>query len=81
MEFNFEKYGTDRVDLLDEPFDYYSTMIYGPKAFSKNDEPTIVPLDKNIVLNEINLLSDIDIREIRKLYKCNFINVFFDLKD
>ncbi|RNA44227.1 Zinc metallo ase nas-6 [Brachionus plicatilis] len=67
---NFAKYGTDRIDLLNEPFDYYSIMIYGPKAFSKNGKPTITALNPKIKLNDFNLLSDTDIREIRKLYQC-----------
>ena len=78
MEKNFKKYATDRIDLLNEPFDYYSAMIYGPKQFSNNGKDTIVPLNKNIVLKDQNLLSQIDIREIKKLYQCkNFENFLF----
>ena len=80
MKDNFLKYGTDRIDLLDEPFDYHSTMIYGPFDFSKNEEPTMVSLDPNVKLNDRNLLSNIDIREIRKLYKCNFFNFHLNCK-
>lgn len=47
-------------------------MMYPPNAFSKNDKPTIEALDPKIKLTYNKNLSDIDIREIQKLYKCTF---------
>lgn len=43
-EDQFEKYGTNVVDLLGEDYDYSSIMHYGPYAFTGNGRRTIVAL-------------------------------------
>ena len=71
MEHNFDKKDTNN-ELVG--FDYYSVLIYSPKAFSKNGQPTMQPKDpKNTRLlqdDERPQLSKHDIEMIRRLYKC-----------
>lgn len=43
-ENNFNKYSAAQVSHFEEKYDYSSVMHYSAKAFSKNGEPTIVPL-------------------------------------
>ena len=45
-------------------------MHYGKTAFSKNNLPTIEPLQSGVTIGQRNTLSSIDIQEIRKFYKC-----------
>lgn len=52
------------------PYDYSSVMHYGPKSFSKNNLPTIVPLKENVLIGQRKELSPIDIAEIRAFYNC-----------
>lgn len=49
----FEKYGLNVLDHLDEPYDYSSIMHYGPYAFSDNGKRTIVARKVNIILISI----------------------------
>lgn len=44
MEENFEKYNSSVVTHFNATYDYYSVMHYGAYGFSKNGEPTIVPV-------------------------------------
>lgn len=68
--FAFDKQRTNN-ELV--PWDYHSVMMYGPKTFSKNQKPTMVPLDPKVRLledRERKQLSKFDIQMIRKLYHC-----------
>jgi hypothetical protein len=38
----FEKYGMNVIDQMNEPYDYSSIMHYGPYAFSSNGKKTII---------------------------------------
>lgn len=67
---NFNKYTYAQVQDLDEPYDYDSVMHYNTKDFSKNGLPTVVPKVEGTVIGQRRHLSEIDIREVRKLYNC-----------
>lgn len=48
---NFKKYTSQEVTHFNTTYDYYSVLHYSAYAFSKNFEPTIVPLvSENSVL-------------------------------
>ena len=69
-KFAFEKMKTNNQLI---PFDFHSVMIYSPKDFSINNQPTIEPKDPKVTLlnaNQRNELRKLDIEMIRKFYKC-----------
>lgn len=43
-QLQFLKYNSSFVSHFGQKYDYYSLMHYPKDAFSKNDEPTIVPV-------------------------------------
>ena len=53
-EHNFNKYDNDTVTDYGISYDYGSVMHYSSYAFSKNDEPTIIPIVSNQQLNFAN---------------------------
>ncbi|XP_039492532.1 seminal metalloprotease 1 [Drosophila santomea] len=56
---------------FDEGYDYESVMHYVPKAFSKNGEPTIVPLkDGAANMGQRLYISEKDVRKLNKMYRC-----------
>lgn len=63
---NFEQHLTDGKDY--GSYDYQSIMHYGPYAFSKNGEKTIVPLIEGIQIGQRNQLSEKDIAVITAMY-------------
>lgn len=71
-ENNFDKLRANEIQHLGEPYDYGSIMHYRSKAFSKNGQPTILTLKQGAGDNigQRSKLSDNDIRQINKLYKC-----------
>lgn len=64
--FNFDQHLTDGRDYGD--YDYQSIMHYGPYAFSKNGEKTLVPLDESIEIGQRNQLSEKDIAAVAAMY-------------
>lgn len=70
-ENNFNKYETNQVDYLGQPYDYDSVMHYSGYGFSKNGEPTIVPKVQGVIIGQRKYLSPIDIAEVRAFYNCN----------
>ncbi|KAK2853411.1 hypothetical protein Q5P01_006072 [Channa striata] len=69
MEHNFRKIETIN---LGTPYDYNSVMHYGRFAFSRNREPTIVPIpDPNVAIGRAEQMSPTDILRVNRLYQCN----------
>ncbi|XP_055372327.1 seminal metalloprotease 1-like [Condylostylus longicornis] len=67
-EHNFEKHNITTVTDLGVPYDYESVMHYGPTAFSKNGEPTIIPLDPSANIGQRQKLTEKDILKLNLLY-------------
>uniref|UniRef100_A0A669DAA6 Metalloendopeptidase n=1 Tax=Oreochromis niloticus TaxID=8128 RepID=A0A669DAA6_ORENI len=83
MEHNFRKIDTRN---LDTSYDYNSVMHYGRFAFSKNREPTIIPIpNENVAIGRATEMSGNDILRVNRLYNCSmylvsFLFFFFLLK-
>ncbi|UMM39016.1 hypothetical protein L5515_016239 [Caenorhabditis briggsae] len=75
QDYNFEKSKPDEVDSLDEPYDFSSIMHYARDTFSRGAfYDTILPKPNSGFRLEIGQrvqLSDGDIRQTKKLYKCS----------
>lgn len=65
-KFNFRIQIQGATDLGD--YDYASIMHYSSKAFSINNQPTIVPLQPGAVIGQRNGLSKGDVESVKKLY-------------
>uniref|UniRef100_A0A668TKD6 Metalloendopeptidase n=1 Tax=Oreochromis aureus TaxID=47969 RepID=A0A668TKD6_OREAU len=68
MEYNFYK-----IDTLNQgtPYDYNSVMQYERYAFSKNNQPTMVPIpNSNVMLGGATQMSKNDIDRLNRLYQC-----------
>lgn len=65
-KYNFNQHLHDGKDF--GAYDYSSIMHYGPNAFSKNGEKTIVPLIEEITIGQRNQLSNHDIAAINAMY-------------
>ncbi|XP_031148612.2 low choriolytic enzyme-like [Sander lucioperca] len=69
MEHNFRKINTRN---LGTPYDYGSVMHYGRFAFSRNRQPTIVPIpDNNVDIGRATQMSPTDILRVNLLYNCS----------
>uniref|UniRef100_A0A3Q3WQ89 Metalloendopeptidase n=1 Tax=Mola mola TaxID=94237 RepID=A0A3Q3WQ89_MOLML len=69
MEHNFRLIQTNN---LGTPYDYDSVMHYGRFAFSRNGQPTIVPIpNPNVSIGRAERMSPIDIRRVNILYNCS----------
>ncbi|KPP60944.1 hypothetical protein Z043_121008 [Scleropages formosus] len=68
MEHNFNRIQTKN---LDTPYDYNSVMQYHRYAFSKNNQPTMVPIpNSNVEIGMATQMSANDILRVKRLYKC-----------
>lgn len=65
-KYNFDQHLTDGKDFGE--YDYQSIMHYGPYAFSKNGEKTIIPLVDGIQIGQRERLSEKDIAAINSMY-------------
>ncbi|MFH4982768.1 hypothetical protein AB6A40_009477 [Gnathostoma spinigerum] len=72
MTDQFERFEKNEVDHLGVQYNYNSLMHYGPKAFSRDGRPTIVPLNKKAAefMGQRLAFSVGDVTQIRKLYQC-----------
>lgn len=72
VESNFHKLNGRYVKTFGVPYDYNSVMHYNAYSFSKNGEPTILPLEDtgDVVIGQRKQLSQLDIKSIRNMYKC-----------
>ncbi|XP_026475168.1 zinc metalloproteinase nas-13-like [Ctenocephalides felis] len=68
-ENNFEKYNDTVVTSYEQVYDYTSIMHYSSKAFSKNGEVTIEPLQAEAKIGQRDHLSDADIAKLNAMYK------------
>ncbi|XP_037621972.1 high choriolytic enzyme 1-like [Sebastes umbrosus] len=67
------EYAFDKINTLNQgtPYDYNSVMQYYKTAFSKNKEPTMVPIpDPNVEFGVATEMSQNDITRINRLYNC-----------
>uniref|UniRef100_A0A914CWC3 Metalloendopeptidase n=1 Tax=Acrobeloides nanus TaxID=290746 RepID=A0A914CWC3_9BILA len=69
MQGQFEKYGQTTIQYLGTDYDFASIMHYGPKAFSRNGLPTIVP-KKKATIGQRSGFSKVDAYKINALYGC-----------
>ncbi|XP_050970545.1 hatching enzyme 1.2-like [Labeo rohita] len=66
QQYNFEKSDTNNLNTR---YDYNSVMHYPRNAFSRNNEPTIIPIpDNSVVIGEAQRMSPNDILRINRLY-------------
>ncbi|XP_053178944.1 low choriolytic enzyme-like [Scomber japonicus] len=57
---------------LDTPYDYDSVMQYKRDAFSKNGQPTMIPIpDPDVPIGMATEMSPNDILRVNRLYRCN----------
>ncbi|XP_059204928.1 high choriolytic enzyme 1-like [Centropristis striata] len=65
-EHAFDKVQTNN---LNTPYDYNSVMHYGRDAFSRNGQPTIIPIpDENVCIGRATKMSPNDILRVNRLY-------------
>ena len=70
-EHNFEKLGSDKIDLLGTPYDYGSVLHYSAYGFAVDPSiPTIIPLDPEAEIGQRLKLSDLDIERVQIFYEC-----------
>lgn len=68
-EYNFRKIEDSRN--LGTPYDYGSVMHYDRFAFSRNRQPTIVPIpNPNVTIGRAQQMSATDILRVNRLYQC-----------
>ncbi|XP_055909306.1 seminal metalloprotease 1 [Eupeodes corollae] len=65
---NFNKYDANRITDFDVGYDFGSIMHYSEKAFSKNGNPTIVPLRSGVKIGQRKGLSPKDIEKLSEMY-------------
>ncbi|XP_016301247.1 meprin A subunit beta-like [Sinocyclocheilus anshuiensis] len=79
-ESNFNKYSENLTTTQDTPYDYYSVMHYDKDALSNGNGSTIItkrPEFQNVI-GQLLDMSEYDVIELNKLYKCNSSISFLD---
>ncbi|KAL1259430.1 hypothetical protein QQF64_010007 [Cirrhinus molitorella] len=79
-EHNFKKYYKNVTTTQDTPYDYYSVMHYDKNAFSNGNGSTIITKHPEFqdVIGQLLDMSEYDVIELSKLYKCNSSISFLD---
>ncbi|CAG4925189.1 unnamed protein product [Colias eurytheme] len=67
-EHNFKKYNNDTITDFGISYDYGSVMHYPEKAFSKNGNRTIIPLEEDVKLGQRLGMSEKDVIKLNKMY-------------
>jgi hypothetical protein len=68
---NFEKLSAVTIDTLGLSYDYDSVMHYSKTAFSRNGNPTLLPIrDTSAVIGQRHGFSRLDIEKVNTLYRC-----------
>ncbi|XP_043117382.1 meprin A subunit beta-like isoform X3 [Puntigrus tetrazona] len=80
QEHNFDKYSDNQTTTQGTPYDYYSVMHYGKNDFSNGNGSTIITKQPEFqdVIGQLLDLSEYDVIELNKLYKCNSSISFLD---
>ncbi|XP_050984028.1 meprin A subunit beta isoform X2 [Labeo rohita] len=80
QESNFNKYNESESTTQGTPYDYYSVMHYGKNAFSNGKGITIITKRPEFqdVIGQYLDMSEYDVIELNKLYKCNSFISFLD---
>ncbi|KAH8341569.1 hypothetical protein KR059_010353 [Drosophila kikkawai] len=65
---NFNKLRAGAVTDFGLGYDYDSIMHYGPFAFSRNGNPTIIPLQANAIIGQATQLSPRDVATLNRMY-------------
>ncbi|XP_073703909.1 meprin A subunit beta-like [Garra rufa] len=79
-ERNFNKYSKNVSTTQDTPYDYYSVMHYDKNALSNGNGSTIITKRPEFqdVIGQLLEMSEYDVIELNKLYKCNSSISFLD---
>ncbi|VBB29457.1 unnamed protein product [Acanthocheilonema viteae] len=80
MQGQFEKYDHGMTDSLGVNYDYDSIMHYGPLAFSRNGQPTLVPKIPVTIGQRLHF-STLDVFKINKLYNCPLPSIIPDVTE
>jgi astacin len=70
MAGQFEKYSLATVQTFDTQYDYASILHYDSSAFSRNGQPTILPLNQYVKIGQRGGFSTTDAYKINRLYEC-----------
>ncbi|CAB1322804.1 unnamed protein product [Coregonus sp. 'balchen'] len=77
MEHNFNKIATLNQGTA---YDYNSVMQYHRYAFSKNNQPTMVPIpNQNVEIGNASQMSQSDITRLNRLYNCSVDDSVVDM--
>uniref|UniRef100_A0A672NFZ9 Metalloendopeptidase n=1 Tax=Sinocyclocheilus grahami TaxID=75366 RepID=A0A672NFZ9_SINGR len=79
-ESNFNKRSENVSTTQESPYDYYSVMHFDKYAFSNFNGPTIITKSPEFqdVIGQLMEMSEYDVTELNKLYKCNSSVSFLD---
>ncbi|KAL7833732.1 hypothetical protein AOLI_G00286920 [Acnodon oligacanthus] len=67
------KHNFNKINTLNQgtPYDYNSVMQYHRTAFSKNGQPTMIPIpNSNVAIGQATQMSNNDIIRLQRLYQC-----------